>query len=155
MLNLGANHIMPFLTAPLTLASTLVVSTASLLVADEIPGWTDLSALAKVSVISFLCLLIGVVVIQLLRTLREQQKEFAQAAAEQRQMFMDEVSAARDDYGTVVDKIQERSDKRVEILHQDMSSVVHAIGNLALQCERARASMLLQCSQRHSPEESA
>ena len=55
----------------------LVASFTGAVVADEIPGWSDLTAMAKVSVIGFLMLLMGAVVLLMMKDSRDARREHA------------------------------------------------------------------------------
>lgn len=140
--------------AALTLA--FFADVYGLLVVDEIPGWTDMSNLAKVSVIGFLLVTILIVVVFLLRAIRSQQKEHLTAMANQQRdhltamaaqqaAFILEVQVSRKDYGDVIEKVRTADNERYAMTHVDMQAACRAmdrvtdrIGVLAVQCAQSQ-----------------
>lgn len=121
------------------LSGLLTAATTGLLAADDIPGWTELSNLAKASVVGFLCLLLGAVVLLLLKTLRDQQKLHIQSLQVQHSEFIAEVQSARRDYGEVVKTVCNTNDARYATLHVDLQDAIKAVSGLSIQCAQAQA----------------
>jgi ABC-type Na+ efflux pump permease subunit len=122
-----------------TLFSALFLDAFALLAVDEIPGWTDLSNLARASVVGFLLVMLAVVVICLLRaisillrTMREQQTASQKAIATQQAQFIAEVQAARKDSGEAIISVRKIDDARYESLQIDLREASKAVSALAV-----------------------
>ena len=121
------------------LCSLMTANLAGLLAADDIPGWTELPGLAKASIIGFLCLLLGIVILLLLKALRDQQKLHIESLRAQHGEFIEEVQSARRDYGEVVRQVRATDDARYETLHVDLQDAIKAVSGLSIQCALAQA----------------
>jgi hypothetical protein len=116
----------------LALCMTLGASMTGLLTADEIPGWTDLTNVAKVSIIGFLCALVGLTLLMLLMLLRNQQKD-----------FIAEVQASRHDYGVVIKDIR-------QVITNHLESQSQTISGLAIQCAKNQTQSHVDSERRHT-----
>ena len=109
------------------LCTTLGASLTGLLTADEIPGWTDLTNVAKVSIIGFLCALIGLTLLMLLMANRNQQKD-----------FIAEVQNSRTAYGQVIKDIR-------GVITDHLEANTQAIAGLAVQCAKSQTQNHADC----------
>ena len=127
------------------LCTTLGASLTGLLTADEIPGWTDLSNVAKGSIIAFMCALVGVTLLLLLLTNRSQQKDYLAASAQQQKDYIAEVQASRHDYGAVIKDIR-------QVITDHLESQSKTISGLAIQCAKNQTQSHVDSERRHTDE---
>ena len=116
------------------LCTTLGASLTGLLTADEIPGWTDLSSVAKGSIIAFLCALVGCTLLLLLLTNRNQQKDYLASSAQQQKDYIAEVQASRHDYGAVIKEIR-------QVITDHLDAQGQLIAGLSVQCAKTQTQM--------------
>jgi hypothetical protein len=87
------------------LAVTGTLSSFGLLAVDELPGWTDISATAKVSIIATLLVLISVVIVSLFLLISKERRDNTTATNQQRKDFVEELKNARKHHEQVIERV--------------------------------------------------
>jgi hypothetical protein len=98
-----------------------------LLAVDELPGWSDIPALAKVSVIAALLGTLAAVIASLMILLIRERRENNLTQESQRKAFSAEVANARKHQEGVVERI-------CESYERSMADVANRIQAMQLQC---------------------
>jgi len=117
------------------LVVTGTVSSIGLFAVDELPGWSDLPPLAKVSIIATLLVLVALVVVSLMLMLAWERKanmiqvksliDSAMNATEQQRVdFVDEVANSRSHHSATVERVCLAFEKSAGVAHSDSQAIL-------------------------------
>jgi mannitol-specific phosphotransferase system IIBC component len=139
----------PNLATKIELGVTGVLSSIGLLAADDIPGWSELPSLAKVSIIGTFVVMVAFVLVSLMLMLSKERKDHSQqvrallatakeSAEKQRQDFVDEVANSREHHNQVVERVCASFESSANVAHADSQAIIAELGRTRESNERLR-----------------
>ena len=121
-----------------------VGSATAIFAVDEIPGWTDVGSLAKVSILAALFLLLAGVIFSLLASSKTMQRDHMAEIANSRTALLGEIKDSRDSFGKVIERITDSNEKISEHSNNVLNSLNGTILTLAAGCAAAQARQRLE-----------
>lgn len=126
---------MSSLAAKVELGATGVLSSVGLLAVDELPGWSELPSLAKVSIIGTLVVMVAFVLVSLMLMISKERKEHSlqvrallatakESAEKQRRDFVDEVANSREHHSLTVERVCASFERASDLAHADSTALL-------------------------------
>ena len=123
-----------------------VASATAIFAVDEIPGWSDIGSLAKVSVLACLFALLAGVIFSLLASSRTMQRDHMADIANSRTAMLSEIKDSRDSFGKVIDRVTTSSEKIAERSNDVLNALNTTIRELAAGCAATQATRSLEAA---------